>query len=574
MASEKRSVDGAGQHKSEPKVEASEADKPTPSEESLDVEAQKENSGSAQVTEESPPTPQITYILGWKLHLLTLAICICGFVTNVEVSIVSTSLVTISDDFHSFKDNIWIVSAYQVTYTAFLVIWAKLSDIFGRKKTLIIGLIIFIAFSAGCGGAQSMTQLLVCRAFQGLGASGTFAVPTVVFYEMIPRAKYPLYSALIFANVILATVVGPLLGGAVDNDSTWRWIFLIQIPLGVIALAIIVLILPMKFPYHGSTLATAATPPNSLRSSLKKIDYVGAILLLAATFVIVTPFLEVSIDYAWSSATVIVLLVFGGVLWPLFLSWEWFISRTKRLGHLEPFFPFHFVHNRLYMGVVITSILMGIPATIISFEIPQRYQVANALTPLGAGIRLLSFVCAQPLGSFMANAIAGATKMPPLFILLAGTALQILGLGLMTRLPSSGTIPGEQYAYQAIMGWGCGLTFSIVMLITPFTVGAKDLVQFRLTGQAIGLAIATGVLNSDLSSKLSTLLTTSQLQALLRDISIVDTFPQNLQESVGEIFGKAYNLNIKVMIGFAVAQFLAAGLLWRRPQLSIKHKAS
>jgi hypothetical protein len=242
---------------------------------------------------------------------------------------------------------------------------------------------------------------------------------------------------------------------------------------------------------------------------------------------------------------------------------------------------------------------MGIPATIISFEIPQRYQVANGLSPLGAGIRLLSFVCAQPLGSFMANAIAGATKMPPLFILLAGTALQILGLGLMTMLPSSGAIPGAQYVYQAIMGWGCGLTFSIVMLITPFTVEAKDLgklyrcymaqrsilsndwiavatssvVQFRLTGQAIGLAIATGVLNSDLSSKLSGLLTMSQLQSLLRDISIVDTFPQNLQESVGEIFGKAYNLNIKVMIGFAAAQFLAAGLLWRRPQLSIKHKA-
>jgi len=378
----------------------------------------------------------------------------------------------------------------------------------------------------------------------------------------------------------LATVVGPLLGGAVNNDSTWRWIFLIQIPLGVIALAIIVLILPMKFPYHGSTLPTTATSPNSLRSSLKKIDYVGAIILLAATFIIVTPFLEVPIDYAWSSATVIVLLVFGGLLWPGFLLWEWFVSRTKKLRHLEPFFPFRFLHNRLYMGIFITSILMGIPATIISFEIPQRYQVANGLTPLGAGIRLLSFVCAQPLGSFMANAIAGATKMPPLFILLAGTALQILGLGLMTTLPSSGAIPGAQYAYQVIMGWGCGLTFSIVMLITPFTVEAKDLavatssvVQFRLTGQAIGLAIATGILNSHLSSKLSGLLTTSELQALLRDISIVDTFPQNLQDSVGEIFGKAYSLNIKVMIGFAAAQFLAAGLLWRRPQLSIKHKA-
>lgn len=125
-----------------------------------------------------------------------------------------------------------------------------------------------------------------------------------------------------------------------------------RIPLGVIALAIIVLILPIKFPYHGSTLPATATLPNSLRSFLKKIDYVGAILLLAATFIIVTPFLEVSIDYAWSSATIIVLLVFGGLLWPGFLLWEWIVSRTKRLGHLEPFFPFHFVHNRLYMGIV------------------------------------------------------------------------------------------------------------------------------------------------------------------------------------------------------------------------------
>lgn len=118
---------------------------------------------------------------------------------------------------------------------------------------------------------------------------------------------------------------------------------------------------------------------------------------------------------------------------------------------------------------------MGIPATIISYEIPQKYQAANGLTPLGAGIRLLVFVCAQPLGSFMGNAIARATKMPPIFILLAGIALQILGLGLMIMLPGSGAVPGAQYAYQAIMGWGSGLTFSIVMLITPFTVEAKDL---------------------------------------------------------------------------------------------------
>ena len=194
------------------------------------------------------------------------------FLPNLEVSIVSTSLIAIANDLQGFSHTAWIVVAYLITYTGgfvittcfgkgcvtnfghdltydsgFIIIWAKLSDILMRKWSLIASLAIFIGASAVCGGAQTMTMLsvflllflsstidpsyfcrIVFRSLQGIGAAGCFSISMIVFFELIPREKYPKYGSIISADIALATLLGPLLGGIITDTTTWRWVFLIK----------------------------------------------------------------------------------------------------------------------------------------------------------------------------------------------------------------------------------------------------------------------------------------------------------------------------------------------------------
>ncbi|KAI9650305.1 hypothetical protein NHQ30_000318 [Ciborinia camelliae] len=336
----------------------------------------------------------ITYLQGPRLHLISLAIWVVIFLPNMEISIVGTSLVTITNDFHGFSQTSWIVSAYQLTYTSFLVVWAKMSDIFGRKWTLNLAIAVFVIFSGACGASQSMSQLIVFRAFQGIGASGVFSISTSIMYELIPKEKLPIYGAITFATVALATVTGPLLGGAIDTRTTWRWVFLVNCPIGVCVLALITMVMPAKFPYHGAE--NSKPTEEKFRLLLKRIDFIGAILLLGGSVFLVTALLEASAAFAWSSGTIIALLVLSGVAWIAFFAWEYHLSGRQNTTQ-EPIFPWQFLQNHIWIGVLMILVC------------PRR--VLNSY-PL-ADVRLLAmasslFLQFRMLGSAIGVAVSGS----------------------------------------------------------------------------------------------------------------------------------------------------------------------
>jgi MFS family permease len=136
--------------------------------------------------------------------------------------------VSITDSLQEFGRSSWVITAYLMTYTAFMVVLAKISDILGRKTVLISCLAVFTVFSGACGAAQSMNQLIVFRAFQGLGASGVYSIVLVVFFEMVPKEAWPKYSVLVTALFAISLLSGPLIGGAINANTTWRWVFLLK----------------------------------------------------------------------------------------------------------------------------------------------------------------------------------------------------------------------------------------------------------------------------------------------------------------------------------------------------------
>ena len=322
--------------------------------------------------------------------------------------------------------------------------------------------------------------------------------------------------------------------------------------------------LPSTFPHQGKP--SYSRPRVFSKQSMQRVDFLGAFLLIGANLTLVTALLEASTTFSWSSPTIISLLAVSGVLWIAFIAWEWFA--TKEHVKQEPVFPFRFFHNRYWMGMILQSAFVGVPFTVLVVDLPQRFQAVNNLSALDAGVRLLPYAMLAPIGSLVSNMIFIRRKAP-LTLLFFGAVFQLVGLTLLATIPVSTSVPASQYGYQAIAGFGVGITFGTLVTITPGSVEMRDLatatgamIQFRQMGGAIGLTIGSSLLNSHLKSHLAPpLLSPDQLSRLLQSTSQIQTFAPQLQEVVRDVFASGYNLQMKVITGFAAAQFPAVMLM-------------
>ncbi|KAL8650356.1 MAG: hypothetical protein Q9226_005182 [Calogaya cf. arnoldii] len=185
----------------------------------------------------------MVYLHGWRFYLLTFAICLALFLSTLEITIVSTALVSISDDLNGFHKSSWVITSYLLTYTGFLIIIAKLSDIFGRKPAFMSTIVVFVVFSAGCGGVKTLDQLsvissvsyvrltqssIVLRAFQGIGAGGIYTLSFVIASELVPLTKLAGIAALLSAVFAISSLLGPILGGLICDNGSWRWVFYLK----------------------------------------------------------------------------------------------------------------------------------------------------------------------------------------------------------------------------------------------------------------------------------------------------------------------------------------------------------
>ncbi|KAF2248052.1 putative multidrug resistance protein fnx1 [Trematosphaeria pertusa] len=517
---------------------------------------------------ESSPEENPNYIKGLRLHLLTIGLCLGIFLVNFEISIVSTSLVSITDDLHAFGRSSWIITAYLLTFTAFMVILAKLSDSIGRKSVLLACLFIFTIFSGACGAAQSMVQLIILRALQGLGGSGVYSVVLIVMFEMVPPQRYPRYSVYVTALFAISLFSGPLVGGAINRSTTWRWIFLLNVPAGAMALIILVFCMPNRFPYHGGS--TKAKP-----TDLRNIDTVGAALMLVALTLLITGFEEASNFMPWISAQVLAPILVSLLAWVAFLSYERAVT-SRGNNRPEPVFPWRFCTSRVIMGILINSFLCGAVFTSCIIQIPLRFQAVNHESPWHAGVRLIPFGMAVPVGAFLTAAICGKRRMPIIYMLFVASLLQALGLAFMSRLTLERVMWKGQYGLQFVTGLGCGMSIGVVTLMTPFVIEKRDLatstsavVQIRMLSGALVLAIITAVMNSNLNRTLPQVLTDQELFRVFQSTDAIAMLGEPVRTEVKETFLKGYNMQLRILVGFAGAEVLATLLMWQEDQVKI-----
>lgn len=343
-------------------------------------------------------------------------------------------------------------------------------------------------------------------------------------------------------------------------------------PAGLVTIVLLCLSVPENFPYQGQPFYVAPGFRQKIsKASLARLDLSGAFLLLGATLLLVTVLLEAPNEFSWHSKTAIALFVLSGVLGLLFLVNERMV--TNENWSPEPIFPWRFLFNRAWIGTLILSLLSGIPYNIIIIDIPQRLQTVNGISPLGAGIRLVPFNFMIALGCILINVFAMRTRIAPIYLLFAGSVVELIGLSLFSTLSSTDimtTAPSVLYGWEVLSGFGIGMVWGMLLVIPPHVVEHRDLaissgalLQFRVFGGALGLALASAVMNSYLTSHLSHSIGSEHLAAVLQSTEAIKGFPIDIQKLVLEKFAEGYDLQMKILTGFAGLQVLFVGLLWR-----------
>ncbi|RDA88664.1 hypothetical protein CP532_4033 [Ophiocordyceps camponoti-leonardi (nom. inval.)] len=524
----------------------------------------------------------IVYVHGLRFWLLAITISVMLFLASLDTTITTTSLVAITHDLGGFQTASWILSAYQLGWVAVIVICAKLSDIFGRKPVFIASIAIFAVFSAGCAAAQTMAQLIILRAFQGVGGGGCLALTTIIITEAVPPEKLGAFASKINIALVMSLVLGPVLGGAISSGTTWRWIFIINspsdqavpcsIPMSIIAGVLAQVGIPSGFPHHGST-SSKALDSSSKVKKLARLDVLGFVLLILAALSFTSGFQEADSRFAWNSAYVITLLVVSLVLWVILLIWERHLTLFSHVR--EPVMPWRFFNDRVRAGVMLVFVLVGVPIVVTNFQLPQRFQLVNGLSSIDASVRILPFGVAFCVGSLASSRLTSSFRLPSIYHVLAGSSLQVVGFALLGVLRASPEIQPAVYGYQVLCGIGVGLNYMALYLLIPFTADKRDKAigmglagQFRTMGSAFGLAIVTSVFNGYTGHRLASLGLSPDVTSIegVGSQRLAAVSPEVLAD-VRTILSEAYNRQMFVLCAFAAAQIPAALLMWKRKQL-------
>ncbi|KAL7795896.1 major facilitator superfamily domain-containing protein [Trichoderma ceciliae] len=516
---------------------------PNPSLGQMVVGSQTSNSLDDEVSRTKLGYGSPRQVKGLQQAVLVVTLLVGLLISTLDTSIVSTSLVTISNDLGDFVNAPWIVLAYLLTYMGFAVCISKMSDIYGRKNILVLSWVIFSGFSLGCANSKHMTALIVCRAFQGIGASGLYSLTQIALVEIGPVHRPSLIGALIGATLAVAFVLGPLLGGLISRLSDWRWLFNLNIPFGLVAILAITSFWPLEEVSH--LLSWEA---------FTSIDVFGSTTLLCSSSLLVFAIQQAgSQTFAWSSPEIISALVISGLSWAGFICWE-VILDSKRHRHIEPIFPIRLMLRRVYASGLLLTLLTGFPYISLTIVIPERFQIVNGEDALMAGIHLFPLLGACAVGSFLGGAISSKQNNTS-YTLVGSSCLQLLGLGLMTTQSGANSAEPSQYAYQAIFGLGVGLCFSATTIMTSISTAESSekataqgaIAQARVLGGSIGLSICTVIFNIHVNRYLEGHLTETQLESLHRSPLSGLQLPVDQRDLVKTVYAGAYAEEIKIL---------------------------
>ena len=427
---------------------------------------------------EAVHNPSIRMIFGALFLVLLLA--------ALDQTIVSTALPTIVGELGGLTHLSWVVTSYLLSSTVVTPLYGKFGDLHGRKIVLQVAIVVFLVGSALCGLAQNMVQLIVFRGLQGVGGGGLIVITIAVIGDLIPPRERGRYQGLFGAVFGLATIIGPLLGGFFVDHLTWRWIFYINLPTGVLALAVIAAALPARPSGRAHT-----------------IDYPGAALRsFALTAVILVTSLGGN-TFAWDSGFVVGMTAAAIVSLFAFVAVE---ARSR-----EPILSLSLFRNRTFSITSAVGLIVGLSLFGSVTYLPIHLQLVKGESPTGSGLQLMPMM----LGMLVTSVLSGRLisrfgRYRPFPI--AGTILMTVGLLLMSRISIDMSV-WETSADALVLGLGMGMIMQVLILAVQNSVDYEHLgvatsgaTLFRAIGGALGVAVFGAIFAHALQGQLGAVL--------------------------------------------------------------------
>lgn len=453
----------------------------------------------------------------------------------LDSTIVATALPTIVGELGGLAHLSWVVTAYLLAQTVVTPLYGKLGDLYGRKGVLQSAIVLFLAGSVLCGMSQSMTQLIIFRAIQGLGGGGLTVTTQAVVGDIVPPRERGRYQGIFGAVFGLSSIAGPLVGGYFTTHLSWRWIFYVNLPLGLLAMGVLAVTLP----------ATGTRKRHS-------IDYAGAGLLAAALASIILLADLGGSTYPWGSPFIVGLGVAAAV------SLAAFVWAERRAS--EPVLPLSLFGNRAFSTASALGFIVGFALFGSVTYLPLFLQVVLGASPTASGLQMLPLMGGMLLTSIISGQLISRTgryKRYPI----AGTAVMTLGLFLLSRLSADSTLPAA-LGTMLVLGLGLGLVMQVLVIAVQNAVDYKDLgvatsgaMLFRLIGGSFGTAALGAIFASRLTVHLRETLPADVQAAGGVAAAISPASLALLPDALRTIYAQAFSASLSAV--FVVATLVA-----------------
>lgn len=480
--------------------------------------------------------------------LLSMAALLSGMLlAALDQTIVATALPTIVSDLGGMEHLSWVVTAYLLAATAGTPLWGKLGDQYGRKKLFQTAIVIFLAGSALCGLAQDMGQLIGFRALQGVGGGGLMSLAMAIVGDIVPPRERGRYQGLFGAVFGATSVLGPLLGGIFTEHLSWRWVFYINLPIGLAALVVIAVVLHLP-----------------RRATRHRIDYLGTALIASVAICLVGVTSLGGTTWAWDSWQVTATGLLAVALLAAFV-------RVERRA-TEPVIPLKLFGIRTFTLCSVIGFVVGFAMFGAMTYLPTFLQVVRGVSPTTSGLHMLPMVAGMLIASTGSGQLISRTGRWKVFPVL-GTAVTTVGLLLLHQLHAD-TGNWELSAYFFVFGFGLGLVMQVLVLAVQNAVSYRDLgvatsgaTFFRSIGASFGVAlfgtVFTGRLRHKLESALSgvSLPPGLSLDTLESDPRSIARLPASLRPEVVDAYATSITDVFRyaapvALLAFVVALFL------------------